>query len=240
MTQGIHPLAASMVNQLNRAATVSNNLANVNTVGFKEDFLAQGSFNQYLTKQNEKDESIDELSAVMNTIPKIDQSYSDNRVGGISQTGNPLDFAITSSDKYFKVKNIDGDILLTRDGSFKNINNQLVTANGSLVLNKNNQPINLSNGTDDIFKDIALVSTNLNTEDKVGNNSYKISDKTVLKNEDSINFIKQGYLEHSNVNTITSMTALIEAQREFEQSQKAITGIDDINKKVIADIGTTR
>ena len=240
MTQGIHPLAANMINQLNRAATVSNNLANVNTVGFKEDFLSQGSFNEYLTKQNERDEPINELSAVMDTIPKIDQDYSDNRVGGISQTGNPLDFAITSSDKYFKIRDDKGQLFLTRDGSFKNINNQLVTANGYKVLDKNNQPINLSNGTDNVFKDIALVSANLTTKDKVGNNSYKVDDTTTLKNENSVNFVKQGYLEHSNVNTITSMTALIEAQREFEQSQKAITGIDDINRKVISDVGTTR
>ena len=240
MTQGIHPLAANMINQLNRAATVSNNLANVNTVGFKEDFLSQGSFNEYLSRQNEKSEPIDKLSAVMDTVPKIDQSYADNRVGGVVKTGNPLDFALCSQDKYFKIQTAQGDILLTRDGSFKNINNQLVTSNGNKVLDTKNQPISLKHGTSDILKNIAVVDVKLTTNDKIGNNNYKVNETIPLKNEKATDFVKQGSLEQSNVNTITSMTALIEAQREFEQSQKAISGIDDINRKVISDVGTAR
>ena len=50
----------------------------------------------------------------------------------------------------------------------------------------------------------------------------------------------QGSLEKSNVNTIRTMVGLIEAQRKFEQSQKAITGIDQINGKVIESIGNQR
>jgi len=45
---GIYSLSATMVNQLNRVDVLSNNLANVNTYGFKEDNLVEGSFNHYL------------------------------------------------------------------------------------------------------------------------------------------------------------------------------------------------
>ena len=58
MTQGIHQLTASMVNQLNRVDVISNNLANANTVGFKEENLAEGTFNRYLKQQEKKDEVV--------------------------------------------------------------------------------------------------------------------------------------------------------------------------------------
>ncbi len=58
MTQGLHPLAANMINQLNRVDVISNNLANANTVGFKQDSLVEGSFNNYLEKAERKGEKL--------------------------------------------------------------------------------------------------------------------------------------------------------------------------------------
>ena len=54
MTQGIHPLAANMINQLGRINVISNNLANQNSVGFKERSIAEGSFNEYLKRKIQK------------------------------------------------------------------------------------------------------------------------------------------------------------------------------------------
>ena len=240
MTQGLHPLAANMVNQLNRVDVLSNNLANANTKGFKEDNLVEGSFNHYLDKAQKKDEPTLKLSEVMNTIPKIDGEYMNQEVGSITQTGNQLDFALNQENIFFKLQNKNGDIELTRDGSFKILEGRLVTQNGNNVLDDNNQPIIV--GDDNEFATtISVVSTPLSNLTKVGNNNYKVNDfnqMTIVANSNEN--VLQGAIEQSNVSTIKSMVTLIEAQRKFEQDQKAVNGIDDLNAKVIDSIGNNR
>jgi len=239
MTQGIHQLTASMVNQLNRVDVISNNLANVNTVGFKEDNLGEGSFNRYLRNQIEKDEVVLKESLIMDTIPKIDTKYKDESIGSLKQTGNSLDFAIKDKDMFFKVQNEQGDIEYTRDGSFKVLEGRVVTQNGFNVLNTANQVILTDNP--DFANTIALVKSDYKNLENIGNNNYKAKneeDLAVVANSDT--YLLQGSLENSNVNAIKTMVGLIEAQRKFEQSQKAITGIDTINSKVIDSIGNGR
>ncbi|PIF04093.1 MAG: flagellar biosynthesis protein FlgG [Arcobacter sp.] len=239
MTQGIHQLAASMVNQLNRVDVISNNLANANTVGFKQSNLAEGTFNRYLREQAKKDEVVLKESMVMDTIPKIDASYRDESLGAAVLTGNNLDFAIKDKEMFFKVKNLQGNIEYTRDGSFKNLAGKLVSQNGFEVLDNNNNPIDINNPN---FKEsIAVIKIDFKNLDKIGDNNYKTKDdkkiEVIANNQE---YLMQGALEQSNVNTIKTMVGLIEAQRIFEQSQKAVTGIDQINSKVINTIGNNR
>lgn len=239
MTQGIHQLTANMVNQLNRVDVISNNLANANTVGFKEDNLAEGTFNRYLREKTKKDEPTIKESVVMDTIPKIDESFKNESVGAVRQTGNSLDFAIKDKDMFFKVKDAQGNIQYTKDGSFKVDDGRLITQNGYSVLDENNQEIDTDNP--DFATTIALVSTNYKNLDNIGNNNYKAKDeKEIVNVANSEQYMLQGALEQSNVNTIKTMVGLIEAQRKFEQSQKAINGIDQINSKVIDSIGNNQ
>ena len=240
MTQGLHPLAANMVNQLNRVDVISNNLANANTKGFKEDNLVEGSFNHYLDKAQKKGEDTLKLSEVMNTIPKIDGEYMNQEMGSITQTGNQLDFALNQEELFFKIQKTDGDIELTRDGSFKVLEGRLVTQNGYNVLDDNNQPIQV--GDDNEFAlNISIVSSKFSNLDKTGNNNYKVNDFTQVNIVPNNNQnLLQGAVEQSNVSTIKTMVSLIEAQRKFEQDQKAISGIDELNSKVIDAIGNNR
>jgi flagellar basal-body rod protein FlgG len=236
MTQGIHQLTASMVNQLNRVDVISNNLANLNTVGFKEDNLAEGSFNRYLKQQEIKDEVVLKESLMMDTIPKIDASYKNELVGALKQTGNSLDFALNDKNMFFKVRNEQGNIEYTRDGSFKNSEGTLISQNGYPVLNSNNEEININNP--DFALNISVSEINFTNLDKMGNNNYKIIDNTQVEViTDAGEHILQGVLEQSNVNSIRTMVGLIEAQRKFEQSEKAISTIDEINSKLIDTIG---
>lgn len=239
MNQGVYPLAANMVNQLNRVDTISNNLANSNTVGFKQDRLAEGSFNHYLEKMTDENKEPKEYSKIINTIPKIDNNYLNSTLGSIVNTGNNLDFAISTNDSFFKVKDEKGDIQLTRNGEFKSLNGFLVTNNGYQVLDKENNPIQIDDG--DFKRKIELINTTFANLDKIGNNNYNIKDQNKLiatENKDEI--LIQGSIEKSNVNQIETMVSLIEAQRRFEQAQKAISGIDDLNKKVIDTVGNGR
>jgi len=237
MTQGLHPLAANMVNQLNRVDVISNNLANANTKGFKEDSLVEGSFNHYLDKAQKKGEEPLKLSEVMNTIPKIDGEYMNQEVGSITQTNNQSDFALSQENMFFKIQKTDGDIELTRDGSFKILEGRLVTQNGDNVLSDNNQPI-LVGDDNEFATNISVVATQFSNLSKVGNNNYKVNDFTKLDIIPNNNQnLLQGAIEESNVSTIKTMVSLIEAQRKFEQNQKAINGIDQLNAKVIEAIG---
>ena len=54
MNQGTYPLAASMINQINRIDMISNNLANSNTTGFKQEGTSEGSFNYYLQRAEQQ------------------------------------------------------------------------------------------------------------------------------------------------------------------------------------------
>ncbi|MEA3498792.1 MAG: flagellar hook-basal body protein [Campylobacterota bacterium] len=238
MTQGTHPLAASMINQLNRVDMISNNLANANTVGFKEDSVSEGSFNSYLERTNKEGKSVSNLSYIMNTVPKIDNNYINSALGSISSTGNNLDFALTQADTYFKVESKNGEVELTRNGQFKILNGNLVTHNGYKVLDNTNNPILAAD--EELSARVAVVSANFKDLEKSGNNNYKFAEKDITIVENNQEYILQGSIERSNTNSINSMVSLIDAQRRFEQAQKAITGIDDINKKVIESIGNGR
>jgi len=239
MTQGTHQLAASMINQLNRVDVISNNLANLNTVGFKADNLSEGSFNSYLERKNDDGEKVSHLSYIMNTVPKIDHNYIDSKLGSITPTGNNLDFALSQANTYFKVESNNGEIELTRDGKFKVLDGNIVNQNGYKVLDNTNNPIAANN--EELLATISIVSANFSDLDKIGNNNYKYNSEDNIKViEDNQKYILQGSLERSNTSSIGSMVSMIDAQRRFEQAQKAITGIDDIDKKVIESIGNGR
>jgi flagellar basal-body rod protein FlgG len=235
MNQGIYQLAANMVNQLNSVDILSNNLANATTTGFKEDNIAEGSFNYYLKKAQSLEQNISKMNVITNTIPKIDQHYYTKTVGSIEPTNNKLDFAIKDPNLFFKVQNPkNNELLLTRDGSFNILDGKLVTKNGYFVLNNDNLPIVV---IDNFATQISVVKTQYKNLTKQGNNNYQIkSTKSLEKLIGNKEYILQGALEKSNVNTVLTMVNLIEKHRMFEQDQKAINGIDDINQKVIDKI----
>jgi flagellar basal-body rod protein FlgG len=235
MNQGIYSLSATMINQLDRVDVLSNNIANSNTNGFKEDHLVEGSFNYYLSKSQEDKTDTTKMEVVHNTIPKIDGDYIKGDIGTLEQTGDPLDFAIKENEMFFKTSDNNGNIKLTRDGSFNNVNGFLTAQDGSKVLDYNDQPIPVTDG----FKDqIALVRTPFTNLTKVGNNNYTIDNQKAVEDlTTNKDYVLQGTVEKSNVNAISSMVSLIDAQRRLEQSQKAITSIDDINGKLITQLG---
>lgn len=234
MNQGVYSLSAAMINQLNRVDVISNNLANVNTNAFKEDNVVEGSFNHYLERLAEKDLTPTKLDTLNNIVPKIDGNFIKGEIGSIVETNNPLDFALKTNDTFFKVLNKNGDILLTRDGSFKNIGGVLSTFDGKKVLNNTNQPINVVDG---FQTQVAVVSTSYDNLGKVGNNNYKISDTTKVKPIiDNDQFMVVGAIEKSNINAVTTMVALIDSQRRLEQAQKAITGIGELSEKLLSKI----
>ena len=236
MNQGTYPLAASMINQINRLDQISNNLANANTNGFKQEGLTETSFNYYLQRAQTEGFTPTDINTVTNNIPKIDAKFIDSEVGPIASTGNKLDFALEQPDTFFKLQDQNGDIVYTRDGEFKILDGFLVDSNGNNILNADNAPIEVD---DNVRAQIGVTQIPFSNLEKLGNNNFKLKDDNeiaVFDNNDGL--IVEGAIEKSNVNSVTAMVELIDAQRRFDQSQKAIKTIDEINGKVIDKIGS--
>lgn len=236
MNQGTYPLAASMINQFNRLDQISNNLANINTNGFKQEGTTETTFNYYLQKMQEENIAPTKINTVINNIPKIDSKFINSEMGPIAMTGNALDFALNNPDTFFKVQNTNGDIVYTRDGSFKNLDGFLVDGNGNNVLNADNEPIVVE---DNFVSQIGVTKTPYTNLEKIGDNTYRLKNPNELEIfENNDNLIVNGAIEKSNVNSVSSMVELIDAHRRFDQSQKAISSIDSLNASLIEKIGS--
>jgi len=141
MQTGYYASAAGMVTQFNRLDTIANNLANVNTTGFKEDDLVIGDFMRIyqekrdeLPNANQTKEGAAFINRTLTRAPQVVDSFTNYSVGTMQNTANPLDFALTREGLFFAVKTPQG-IRLTRDGSFtKNDEGVLVTKQGYEVL----------------------------------------------------------------------------------------------------------
>ncbi|WP_304543664.1 flagellar hook-basal body protein [Sulfurimonas microaerophilic] len=141
MQTGYYSSAAGMVTQFNRLDTIANNLANVNTAGFKEDTLIVGDFMRVLKEArdelpnaNQTKEGAAFLNRTLTKAPQVVDSFTDFSVGDLAKTSNTLDFALSKDDLFFAVKTPQG-IRLTRDGSFLlNEEGKLVNKQGYEVL----------------------------------------------------------------------------------------------------------
>lgn len=141
MQTGYYNAAAGMVAQFNRLDTIANNLANVNTSGFKEDNNIIGDFMRVfkeardeLPHANHSKEGAQFLNRSLARAPQVVEGYTDHSIGTLQKTNNTMDFALSKEGLYFAVKTPNG-IRLTRDGSFTiNDEGSLITKQGYEVL----------------------------------------------------------------------------------------------------------
>ena len=146
MQTGYYSSAAGMVTQFNRLDTIANNLANVNTAGFKQDNLVVGDFMRVfkeardeLSLENNSKDAAQFLNRTMTRAPQVVDSYTDHSVGNMQKTSNDLDVALSREGLFFAVETPEG-VRLTRDGSFTtNDEGKLVTKQGYAVLPNNFQ-----------------------------------------------------------------------------------------------------
>jgi len=141
MQTGYYSSAAGMVTQFNRLDTIANNLANVNTNGYKEDNLIVGDFMRLyqekrdaLPNENNTKEAAKFINRTMAKVPQVVDDYTNFSVGNLQKTDNQLDVALSRDNLFFAVKTPQG-IRLTRDGSFSlDDEGKLVTKQGYEVL----------------------------------------------------------------------------------------------------------
>jgi flagellar basal-body rod protein FlgG len=162
MQTGYYSSAAGMVTQFNRLDTIANNLANVNTNGFKEDQLIVGDFMRLYKEARDELPNADNskdgaafLNRTMTRAPQIVDTYTNYSVGNMQKSSNSLDFALSQEGLFFAVKTPEG-VRLTRDGAFIiNDEGKLITKQGYEVLStdykKAESSINFAT-TDSIIK----------------------------------------------------------------------------------------
>jgi flagellar basal-body rod protein FlgG len=144
MQTGYYQAAAGMVTQFNRLDLIANNLANVNTVGYKEDDVVVGDFMRLYKEARDElpnDNNTKEAAKFYNRtnarVPQIVEEYTDHSVGNLEKTDNTFDVALTRENLYFLVETPQG-VRLTRDGSFTtDQEGRLVTKEGYRVLPDN-------------------------------------------------------------------------------------------------------
>jgi flagellar basal body rod protein FlgG len=213
--------------------TTANNLANVSTNAFKRDGLV---FRDALeANMNSQGRALGKMS--YGVMPAGE--FTDFEMGTISQTGNPLDFALTDSKGAFKVDLGNNQHRFTRDGAFRlNDQKQLVDRQGHPVLDNNDQPITLE-GNDivvqrngEIFVDgasLATIGVFDGTFIKQGQNLF-VSNDAKLASDIGV----QGKaIEGSNVNAVEAMVQMIAVSRSFDMAQKSVTQHDELTQRLI-------
>ncbi len=261
MINGYYGATGAMVTQFNRLNVISNNLANVNTDGFKQDDIIIGDFERIFNEkrdilpiENQTKQAAKWINRNLNKVPQIVEEYTNFEIGNIQKTSNHLDIALSQKNSFFTIQTPTGE-KITRAGNF-NLDSEgyIVTKEGYRLLDTNNNPIKIPPSVKNITIDknaniytdgtkiatIKIVSIDdLNTLKKVGNKMWDFipgSEKINTKNT-----TLQGFLEKSNVNPVKEMTELIETNRLVEQYQKVMnTFMDDLNKDAIDKLANVR
>ncbi len=239
--------------QQTRMAVISNNLANVNTIGFKkgralfEDLLYQ-NVRQVGAQSSQNTELPSGLQ--LGTGVRVVATEKLHTQGNLIQTGNALDVAINGRG-FFQILLPNGDIAYTRNGSFKlNADGQLVTASGyflepAITVPPNAKSITIS---EDGIVSVTIPGTptpqqlgqiqladfvNPTGLEPIGENLFResvASGAPTVGNpgEEERGALVQHSLETSNVNVVEEMVNMIETQRAYEMNSKAISTVDQM------------
>jgi flagellar basal-body rod protein FlgG len=251
MLRALYSAAAGMQSQQMNLDNISNNLANVNTTGFKKSKLEFQDLLYQTTRaagseQGGGNQLPSSLQIGQGSVPIATQRVFTN--GDLTQTGENLDLAI-QGDGFFQVQMPDGTLAYTRDGALQtNSSGAIVTADGYPV-EGGFQPVptgttnititssgavtyTTASGTTNSQVQLARF-TNPGGLEALGKNLYK--ETTASGNADlgdpgqnGFGQLQQGYLELSNVSVVEEMVNLILAQRAYEVNSKAVQAADEM------------
>jgi flagellar basal body rod protein FlgG len=234
--------------QAQRLEVIANNLANVDTAGFKQDVPTfQARFAEAIQKGQAQpgDRSINDIGGGV----KIIDVRTDHSEGQLKRTGNDLDLAIVGKG-FFHIRGDDGAQYLSRAGDFQlDTTGRLVTQNGHRsVLNQQGAEIQLSPNLPWSISGDGFIEQNgtvqplgmsqpesLDELIKVGNNMFKPTG-AVKPLELPERNIRQGYLEMSGSNPVRQMMSMIETTRAFEANTRMIQNQDSMLGSLISRV----
>ncbi|MCL4516881.1 MAG: flagellar basal-body rod protein FlgF [Firmicutes bacterium] len=256
MIRGLYTAASGMLAEARRNDVIANNLANVDTTGFKKDTAVVRSFGEMLLRRfhdpvelpDGQREDPRPIIGSLGVGAGIDAAATDFVAGPQAFTQNPLDLAL-EGDGFFTVLTPRGE-RYTRNGAF-NLNGEgvLVTSEGYPVLGENGL-ITLREGEVSISSD-GQISLGATVVDRL--RTVQFADLRGLRKEgDSLwaatpiagppapsaeVAVKQGYREKSNVNVIREMVDMITAVRAYEANQKMVQAHDELLGRAVNQVG---
>jgi flagellar basal body rod protein FlgG len=232
MIRGFYTALSGIIASMNRQAIVADNIANVNTPGFKGSRSTQSDFGLTLAS------SLGGPLGQLGTATLASGLTLDRLQGPLESTALPTDMAI-EGDGLFVIRTAGGALAYTRAGNFVvDMAGTLTTQLGEPVLDVAGRPIVVPGGAANLVLDpngnvagtgqrIALVALPAAGMSRRGDNTYAISGPT----SPAVGRVRQGVLERSNVDLATSMTELITIQRAFALSSRALS----IQEQTIGD-----
>ncbi len=248
MIRGIYTAASGMVAESLRNDVIANNMANVNTTGYKRDVTLTKDFGNLLMKRVDDGQNPSDIGSMGSGV-LVDGIATIHEAGQLQPTGNPLDLAIRGNG-YFTVQTPNG-LEYTRDGSFyRSARGELVTSDGYRVMG-NGGPVNLAGSN------VVIGSDGTVTVDHVQTNQLQLvefaNDGTALRKQGSSLFastgaqqparatgtIEQGTLERSNVNVVSEMVNMIAGYRAYEINGKTVQAHDQLLDKAVNEVGKT-
>ncbi len=259
MDRGLYVATIGMQTQMKKMDVVSNNIANVNTTGYKRDGVATRTFDEELILRLNDEKPVPtpygfEKTPIGNLTfgLSVDTVYTDFISGSLQQTSAPLDIAI-SGDGFFSVQytNLDGQVSekysrsgslgITPDGVLTtNEGHPIMGQNGPVTIPPNSVPVINENGqvyvNNELIDTIKLTSFEDNGYlKKFGKNMYDL-----MEGGTEIPFsgiVEQGFVESSNVNSVSEMVEMIALSRAYEANQKVIQTIDTTLSKTVNEVG---
>ncbi|WP_339388669.1 flagellar basal-body rod protein FlgG [Vibrio caribbeanicus] len=250
-----------MAAQDTKMTAISNNLANVNTVGFKRDRVVFEDL--FYTIQRQPGAQVDEV----NELPSGVQLGSGVRVvgtqkvftqGNTQNTSQDLDLAVMGKG-FFQIENSDGQIMYTRNGQFQVNSEGLMVNSQGLPLEPQIQipddALSISVGVDGTVTTTSAIDPtpqqvgqitlarfiNPAGLEAVGGNLFRQTDASglaeeLIASEDGVGSIKQRALEGSNVQVVEEMVDMITTQRAYEMNAKVVSAADDMLKFVAQSV----
>ena len=254
--------ATGMNAQQTNLEVIANNIANINTTGFKR---ARAEFSDllYQTERlqgvpNRANENIVPEGASVGLGVKTTAIRNLHIQGSLTSTGNKFDLALTGNG-WFQIEGADGETLYTRAGAFNtNADGDLVTADGfsvqpaitipddavEIVVNKTGQVFARIDGQaqmQDLGQLTLATFANEAGLAPLGDNLFQETAASGPANvgvpgDPGFATVEQGYLENSNVDPVKEITELIAAQRAYEMNSKVIQAADEMAAVVSKNI----
>ncbi len=243
MNSGYYAACTGLMARTEALETIANNLANASTTGFR---ASHNIFSSLL--QTTADSPLSVLNQDANDYGVLSGTQLDTTQGALVRTGNELDLAMEGPG-YFAVQTATGPVY-TRGGNFRvSPVGILTTAAGDPVMGDNNRPITVIGGPVSISPD-GTISTNGAISGRMkmvefpptvdvqiaGGSYYTVAAGTVATVATKSQ-MRQGMLESSNVNPITSVVELITAQRQVETMRHVLTMFNgELDKTAAQDL----
>lgn len=249
MVRGLYIAGTGMLVQRQRMNTISNNIANVETTGFKKDMLVSRSFKDMMIERINDPAVVNRTPLVgpLNTGVHIDENVTAFSASGMEETERYTDFAL-AGDAFFCVQTPDGerytragDFVVTKDG-------YLVTNDGYYVMGMDDKPLQV--GFNEFASD-ELGNLYVDGESAGRMKLVQFEDKLTLRKQgDNLYYttteqptgatsptLRQGFLENSNVDISREMVDMIEVYRTYEINQRVIKTIDESLQKTCNELG---